>query len=490
MNVKTKRLLEIVPGFVSWNMILFPLWGGYFFPEVTAYYILLFVVYSVYRSFTLTIAVLLSHFRIRAAQRIDWMKEVEGFGDWQKVRHVVLIMVANEPAGVYEQTLEKLTRQTFPSKYIIPVMATEERFPQGKSACDRLKNKYGNKFGEFIISVHPANIAGEIKGKSSNENWAAREAKKYLVDQKGMDMQWLTVTSNDADSILDRQYFACLAFKFLDDPNRYERFWQPVVMFYKNIWKLPAATRVVNTLGGILNLGMMSRKDKLFSFSNYSASLSMIDKIGYWDTDVIPEDYRIFFKAFFKLGGRVEVEPVFLPSMADAPESTTVWKTLVNDYQQKKRWAWGVSDLPLFLEMYAKNLKGSFLNKTMRIAKVLEQHLLWPVNWFVITVGATAASFINHNFARTTIGFMLPRLTSGLMSVTLVFLAIMLAVDALQRPAKPSEVAWWKPFLAPFEFVLMPVVGFFFGALPGLDAHTRLMLGKYLEYRITEKIKS
>jgi hypothetical protein len=34
----------------------------------------------------------------------------------------------------------------------------------------------------------------------------------------------------------------------------------------------------------------------------------------------------------------------------------------------------------------------------------------------------------------------------------------------------------------------MPIVGFFFGALPGLDAHTRLMLGKYLEYRITEKV--
>jgi len=34
----------------------------------------------------------------------------------------------------------------------------------------------------------------------------------------------------------------------------------------------------------------------------------------------------------------------------------------------------------------------------------------------------------------------------------------------------------------------MPIAGLFFGALPGLDAHTRLMLGKYLEYRLTEKV--
>jgi hypothetical protein len=34
----------------------------------------------------------------------------------------------------------------------------------------------------------------------------------------------------------------------------------------------------------------------------------------------------------------------------------------------------------------------------------------------------------------------------------------------------------------------MPLAGFFFTALPGLDAHTRLMLGKYLEYKVTEKV--
>jgi hypothetical protein len=42
--------------------------------------------------------------------------------------------------------------------------------------------------------------------------------------------------------------------------------------------------------------------------------------------------------------------------------------------------------------------------------------------------------------------------------------------------------------LQPLEFILLPLLGFFFTALPGLDAHTRLMLGKYLEYKVTKKI--
>ena len=35
---------------------------------------------------------------------------------------------------------------------------------------------------------------------------------------------------------------------------------------------------------------------------------------------------------------------------------------------------------------------------------------------------------------------------------------------------------------------MLPIIGFFFSALPGLDAHTRLMLGKYIEYKVTEKV--
>ena len=329
---------------------------------------------------------------------------------------------------------------------------------------------------------------GEVKGKSSNEAWAAREAKRTLVDKKGWDIRYTTITSNDADARLDRQYFAYLTFKFLDDPNRYEKFWQPAVVFYNNIWRIPAPNRVVSSISSVWSISLLMRRDRLINFSNYTASLQMIDKIGYWDTDVIPEDYRIFFKAFFKLDGRVEVEPIFLPSSADAAESTSTWKTFINDYEQKKRWAWGVSDLPLFIRWYLNEPKVSFFNKSIRIFRLLEDHIMWPVNWFVITAGVTVSTLINPNFLRTSIGFMLPKISSAILSVALVFLIIILIVDAKNRPPRPREFPRWRAWLGPLEFVLMPLVGFFFVSLPGLDAHTRLMLGRYLEYRVTEKV--
>jgi len=484
-----RRFLEILPGFISWNIILFLVWGGYFIPVVAAYFILAFDVYWVLTGLVAVSSATIAHLKIQAAQSLDWVAECRGFGDWQKVRHIVLILVGNEPEETYFRTVEELSKQTLPLKQIAVVLATEERFPSGKKGGEKVKKQFGNKFGEFLITEHPANIPGEVKGKSSNEAYAAREAKRILVDEKKWPLPYITITSNDSDAISHRQYYAYLTFKFLDDPNRYEKFWQPAVVFYNNIWRIPAVTRVVNTFSNIWQTGLLVRKDRLINFSNYSTSLLMIDKIGYWDTDVIPEDYRIFFKAFFKLSGRVEVEPIFLPSSADAAEAKGFWKTLLNEYEQKKRWAWGVSDLPLFVEMYMQQPQVSFWNKTIRIVRVVSDHVLWPVNWFIITVGVSVVTLINPVFGRTSLGYMLPKISSAILTTTLFFLIVIFIIEMRQRPKKPEQVSRLKAWLAPFEFLLMPIVGFFFSALPGLDAHTRLMLGRYLEYRITEKVK-
>ena len=487
--MKRNRILEILPGFISWNLILFLIWGGYFFPIFTAYFILAFDVFWVWKGFSLTLAAVISHLRIKASERLDWMKEVRGFGDWTKVRHIILLLIANEPWETYKRTLEALTKQTFPLNQIAVVLATEERFSEGKKGAEMLKRSIGKKFGACLITVHPSDIAGEVKGKSANEAWAAKKAKQELIDNLGWNIDFATITSNDADAILHPQYFAYLTFKFLDDPQRYERFWQPAIVFYNNIWRIPALTRVINVFSNVWQIGLLMRKDRLISFSNYTASLKMVDEIGYWDTDVIPEDYRIFFKAFFKLGGRVEVEPIFLPSSADAAQSTSTWRTLINEYEQKKRWAWGVSDLPLFIEMYFKQPKVSFINKTLRIARVATDHLLWPVNWFIITVGVSIVTLVNPLFRRTALGFSLPRISSGILTITLIYLVILLYIEFRHRPSRPHDVPKWRAWLTPFEFILMPISGFFFNALPGLDAHTRLMLGKYIEYRVTEKVK-
>ena len=66
-------------------------------------------------------------------------------------------------------------------------------------------------------------------------------------------------------------------------------------------------------------------------------------------------------------------------------------------------------------------------------------------------------------------------------------LVVMVGMDMLMRPRRPKHFPLW---LLPVQFAqwfLMAPITFFFSALPALDAQIRLMLGKRLEYRVTEK---
>ncbi|OGM11409.1 hypothetical protein A2Z22_00830 [Candidatus Woesebacteria bacterium RBG_16_34_12] len=486
---KVDRILEILPGFFSWNVILFPYWGIFIIPEIVAYFVLAFNIYWFYQSFLLAFTATISHFRIQASINYDWLADLKSFPDAQKVQHIVIIPTHKEPLHILTRTVNSLAKQTLPLNQIIVVIAQEKRAPieHRKMIKENLKKEFADKFFRLIFTVHPL-AAGEIIGKASNERYSAIKIKEKLIDTGKINLKYTVVTSCDSDHVFHPQHFSCLTFKFLDNPKRYEMFWQPAVLLYNNIWRLPAVTRIPNTFASIFIMSMLPRRDRLINQQNYSLSFKLLEEAGYWDPDKIPEDWGIFFKAFFKKRGKLEVEPLYLPLYADAAESTSTLKTLKVQYEQIKRWAWGVSDSPWIIKNYLITPGLSFWDKTTRLTTVIWAHFFWPVHWFIITVGLTVPTLINPRFARTALGYTVPKLSSLVLTTALVFLVVMLIFERIYRPKRPKEFPLWRAIIMPLEFVLMPVAGFFFSALPGLDAHTRLMLGKYLEYKVTEKV--
>jgi hypothetical protein len=483
----TLRFLEILPGFFSWNMILLPYWGIFVFPNFVAYFVLLFNVYWFYQSFLIAITSIISHTRIQASINYDWLSDLKTFNDWKKLNHLIIIPTYKEPLYILERTVESLICQTLPTKQIQIIIAMEEKELEidRNSKFKTLNSKYGKFFGGFYQTVHKLKI-GEVVGKASNEKFAATWYHNKFLKTKSIDLEYLTVTSCDADHTFNKNYFSALSFKFLDNPNRYKYFWQPVILFYNNIWQVPSPIRVLNTLMSIWNLSQLPRKDRLIiGPGHYSLSFKLLHKSGYWDADKIPEDWGIFFKSFYKMGGGVEVEPIYLPLFADAVQSHNIWQTFKNQYSQIQRWAWGTSDDPWIIKNYIVDRKIPFWDKTTRVIHVIWSHFMWPVNWFIITIGLTLPTIINPAFGRTALGFMVPKMSSIILTLSLSFLIVMIFIDNVY---KPKNVSVWKRIFSPFEFVLMPLVGFFFGALPGIDAHTRLMLGKYIEYKVTEKV--
>ncbi|MBI5151404.1 MAG: glycosyltransferase family 2 protein [Candidatus Pacebacteria bacterium] len=486
--VKTQRFLEILPGASSWFLILFPVWGSLIIPEIVAYYIIAFDVYWLYRSITLAILSIVAHLKIQASSRYDWMKDVKKISDWEKVHHIVIIPTYREPLSTLERTLDTLSKQSFPLSRISIMLSFEER--EGDEAKDKAKkllNAYGKTFKNLWTTFHP-DIEGEVKGKSSNTAWGAKIAKQKLVDEQHVDMQYITITSEDADALFHPEYFGALTYHFLRaGQKRYHTIWQPAIMFYNNIWKVRAPVRVLASVFSVNQMFILMRRDRLVNFSTYSISLHLVHTIGYWDTNVIPEDYRMFFKAYFAMKGNLEVAPLFIPVYADAAESNGFWSSMHNQYEQIKRWAWGVSDDAYIIKQWILAENVPFWDKTIRVIKTIEDHFLWPVNWFAITLGAMFPPLLNKEFNRTILGKTLPQVSSTILTISLISLFIMFIIDARSRPPRP-KTSLLSRILQPLEFTMLPFIGFFFSALPGIDAHTRLMLGKYIEYRVTEKV--
>ncbi len=487
--IRTKRALEILPGLVSWSLILFPIWGSFLVPKFVAYYVIVFAVYWLYRSVNLAIFAGIAQKKVQKNSKNDILPTLKKQFPkrWQEIHHVVIIPTFQEPLETLEKTITGLSKQTYPRKNIHIMLSFEER--EGKEADQKaalLQKKFGKTFGHLWSTKHP-DIDGEIKGKSSNTAWGAKKAKQLLVDQDGIKIENCTITSEDADAVLHPFYFSYLTYSFLTDPKPHNKSWQAAISFYNNIWQVPAPIRVLAATQSVAQIHILASRDRLINFSTYSVSLKHVDEIGYWDTDVIPEDYRLFFKSYFAKQGDFDVEPIFLPIYADAAQSTGFWATMLNQYEQMKRWAWGVSDDQYIIRHYVLDNKIPFIDKTLRVMKVIEDHFLWPVNWFAITVSAMMPPLLNDQFSRTIIGKTLPQVSSTLLTLSMVSMLSMFFIDAKNRPPRPKK-NFWSYLAQPLEFLLIPVVGFFFGALPGIDAHTRLMFGKYLEYRVTEKV--
>jgi len=488
--IRTQRALEILPGFFSWSLILFPIWGSFLVPTLVAYYVIAFAVYWLYRSITLAVLSVVAHFKIRASSRFDWLTDVQSTfpKKWDAIHHIIVVPTYKEPLAILERTITALSKQSFPLKNMHIMVSFEKREGQdGKDKAAELQKKFKNIFGDLWVTFHP-DIQGEIKGKSSNTCWGAIQAKKLLVDKKGIAIENVTITSEDADAQFHHHYFSALTYEFLKTDKPFNKIWQGAIVFYNNIWTVPSPVRVLASIFSVTQMYILMRKDRLVNFSTYSTSLKHIHDIGYWDTDVIPEDYRLFFKSYFAKHGDFDAEPIFLPIWADAAESDGFWNTMMNQYEQLKRWAWGVSDDAYIIRQYVLADEIPFWDKTIRIFKVVEDHFLWPVNWFAITVSAIMPPLLNETFSRTILGKTLPQVTSTLLTLSLVSLLAIFIIDAANRPPRPNK---WNPLsyiIQPLEFLLLPIVGFFFSALPGIDAHTRLMLGKYIEYKVTEKV--
>jgi len=485
---KLNYFVESLPAFLSWIILTSPFWASFVAPTAIAFFVILFDIYFFWKASLLGINSIRGYIKIKRSSSQLWLKKMrEEKLDYSKVRHVIFIPTYKEPLDILDRTLTFLSEQEFPTKQVSVVIATEKRDEVALAKAEELKRGYGMSFENFWVTQHQLEV-GEVAGKSSNLAHAGRVVKKF-IEEKGYLKDFILATSCDADVSLHPKYLSNLTYKFLTDGGRYLNFWQGALVFYNNIWRVPIFNRVVHTIYSINGIAELMRPRSNFNYSTYSLSWRLLEETGFWDADVVAEDWHLFFKAFFTHKGQVDLESIFLPLFADAAEGATYWQSLAAQYKQNRRWAWGVTDIGYSIsEFWKRRNEISLINFFFRFLRALEQHLLWPANWWLLTLGATLPPLINPAFHYTALGFYLPRISGLILTICAIFIVCVVVVDWLIRPPRPE---YFKKTFLPFtvlQYILLPITGFLFGALPGMDAHTRLILGKRLGYQVTEKV--
>ncbi len=494
-NSKIYRLWEMIPGFCAWMTILFPVWGAFLIPKVVAYFVIAFLIYWLYQSFKSAILAVVGYSKINLAKSTNWLDLFqENFRSfWLKykdIHHVIVISSYKEPVEVIEMAVGSLAAQIdIDLKKIHVVLAQEAR--AGKENNDQtikyFSEKYKNVFGDLIFTEHPPDIPGEIAGKHTNERFAAQYFKKHYIDTKKFNINNLTLTSCDVDTIFHPKYFSALTYNFASNPSRYQRFWQSPIFWHNNINQVPSLIRITGILGNVIHIANIQEPDGLFfNYSCYSSSFKLIDQSGYWDPDMIPEDWHIFLQAFFATGGKALVEPIFLPTVVDAPDGKNYFSALKNRYSQCVRHAWGATDIPYAIEQARAHKEIPFTTRALRIFKLIQTHLIWSSNWFILTLGTSLPVMLNPNFFQTTFGYNLPRISNIILTICLIPLVTLIILDWKLRP--DSQKKGFKNIIKNiFQWPLMPIATLTMSVLPGLQSHTRLFMGKRLEYKTTAK---
>ena len=495
-NTKAYRLFEMIPGIFAWVTITFPIWGAILIPKIVAYFVIAFLLYWLYQSFKSSILAIKGYFLIISSQKTNWLDlfNQDFRADWLKyndIQHVVFISSYKEPLAV----IDKMVFNSLASQIDINLKKIHVVLGQEKRAGDDNNNqvekyfstKYRSIFGSLTFTTHPSDTPGEIAGKHSNEAFAAKHFKAKFIDTGKFNIKNLTLTSCDVDAIFNPKYFSALTYNFAKNPDRYFRFWQSPVFWHHNINQIPAFTRIIAVMGNVLHIANIQEPDGLFfSYSCYSSSYSLIDLAGYWDPDMIPEDWHIFLQCFFASGGKASVEPIFLPMVTDAPDGINYFNALKNRYDQCVRHAWGAIDIPYAIQQSLKHTEIPLLTRFLRVFKLIETHFIWSSNWFILTLGTSLPVVLNPKFFQTTIGFNLPRISNIILTICLIPLFALIILDWKLRP-KYQKTGFKNIMKNILQWPFMPLATLTMSVLPGLHSHTRLMLGHRLEYKTTQK---
>ena len=482
------RALEIFPGALAWATLLGMVLASYFFPVYAAFFIIIFDLYWLVKTVFLSLHLRANAKRLKENLKTDWLDRLKNLKT-EHIWHLVILPMANESYEVVKSSVKAISKNAWPKGRVILALSYEENYQEhGKKITDKVKEEFGEIFPNLLITMHPKNLDGEAPGKGSNIAWAGREAKKHFIDNKNIHYENIIVSCFDVDTQISPQYFEILTWHFLTAKTPVRSSYQPIPVFNNNIWDAPALSRVVATSCTFWQMMQQERPERLTTFSTHSMSFKTLADLNFWQTNIVSEDSRIFWNSLLLYDGEYESVPLSYPVSMDANLAPTFWRTVKNVYKQQRRWAWGVENFPYVVFGFLKNKKIPFRTKAYYVFNMIEGYWSWSTNAILLfALGWLPVLLGGREFNNLVLAYNLPTITRTIMTFAMVGIVTSAIISMQLLPPRPPHYGRFRTASMIIQWILVPFTVVAFGAIPALDAQTRLMLGKYMGFWITPK---
>lgn len=477
------RVFESTPGLLSWSILILTLLIGYFNPVGFVFLLFLITLYWTANCFHIVILARKGMGRIKAAANTDWNARLdEDFPDWGDYYYCTLLPFASESYNVLKPTIESVAASRFPRERRILCLGSEKAIPGGRLTAARIKEEFKDSFAYIFTTEHEL-TEGELKGKASNQNHCGR----YLYDrirELGIDPGKVLFTSNDADVLNDPQYPTYLLHTYLSaGPDRDCYIYQPIPTDYNNFWSAPFFSRIIVSTGVLWRIALQVRSDyRCTVYSFYSMTLKTLREIGFWDTDLIPEDEHTMFKAILAFGERFRVVPMFMLTRGSPVRGETMTDAFHEQYVQIRRWAWGASEFAYSMSCFVGASRGQRKALLAPILNQIRTSTEWSLSSLLLMFAGYVPGLFHPYFHLTTIGRVYPFILSGIMSLTFFLLIAMIDMDRRLAPPKSEQRGRWFSAFSYAQWLLVPVVGLVLSSVPAIESQTRLILNRRIAY--------
>lgn len=493
-ETKVDRFIEILPGALTWTFLTSPIWLSFAYPFAVAYLILIADAYWLISAIRGAILMTIGYRRVQSAKRKPWLEMLKKDfpEEWQDYYHMVIFPVYKEGPEVLKPGFDAVVNSNYPKDKLILAVGFEERskpqeiHQENIAYLESLKKKLGGVF----MSFHPADLPGEVAGPATNKNWVIKNAAKEFKEL-GIDPEKVLVTLLDADYVIHHEFLAGALHKYLETPAdvRNKRSYTGAFFFYNNYWQAPTPMRLIATGSAFWQLVEMVGSDKYQNYSSMSINFKSLTDIGGWISDKVNDDSGFYWKAYFHYAGDYKVISHYLPISGDTVLDVNLVKTFDNQYQQLKRWAYGVEHLPYITKEYFRRNDINFWDKTDKLSFFIWANLRWGTLALIVTFAGLVIPYLNPYYAETAVSINLPIVSSWILTAAFVGLFATIFVQEKTVPPRPKNWPFIQKVWSYLQYILVPVVLVTLSTIPAIHAQTQLMLGRHMQYRATVKAR-